>query len=213
MKAQNGGLNLIKDFDINENQHYTNTVNHFFMLSLWLSFKVKSQMQEISQSQVTLMQSHNHNNLLSYQLANLQEAFALNFGLAHEPLLMPDVLNAPAGRPMALLYLKAHACSPCNMPVIQRLVDQGWQQNGFRIVSHLSNRYFLMQALGDEELDDQGKVSWVDHPIYAKETTQYDAELLLIDNQGLITGLLPLELMKEGDVFADFFSNIYQNDE
>jgi hypothetical protein len=70
-----------------------------------------------------------------------------------------------------------------------------------------------MQALGDEELDDQGKVSWVDHPIYAKETTQYDAELLLIDNQGLITGLLPLELMKEGDVFADFFSNIYQNDE
>ena len=170
-------------------------------------------MQEISQSQVTLMQSHNHNNLLSYQLANLQEAFALNFGLAHEPLLMPDVLNAPAGRPMALLYLKAHACSPCNMPVIHRLIEQGWKQNGFRIVSHPSNRYFLMQSLRDEELDDQGKVIWVDHPIYAKETTQYDAELLLIDNQGLITGLLPLELMKEGDVFADFFSNIYQNDE
>ncbi len=185
----------------------------FSVVSLGLSFKVKKTSNELSRLKTNLVKIEQQNNMLNYQLDVLQEAFALNFGLAHEPLLMPDVLNAPAGRPMALLYLKDHACSPCNMPVIQRLVDQGWQQNGFRIVSHLSNRYFLMQALGDEELDDQGKVSWVDHPIYAKETTQYDAELLLIDNQGLITGLLPLELMKEGDVFADFFSNIYQNDE
>jgi len=175
----------------------------FLALSLWLSFKVKSQRQELFQVKTTLVQNKNQNNLLSYQIDVLQEAFALNFGLAHEPLLLQEVMNSPAASPMIVLYLKAHACSPCNMPVIRRLIEQGWQHDGFRIVSHATNRHFLMQALSDEIKNPQ-KVIWLNGPLYANETTQYDAELLLLAPTGLITGLLPLELMKEETLSAAF---------
>src|SRR5690554_4589951 len=103
----------------------------FSVVSLGLSFKVKKTSNELSRLKKNLVKIEQQNNMLNYQLDVLQEAFALNFGLAHEPLLMPEVMNIPAGRPMALLYLKAHACSPCNMPVIHRLIEQGWKQNGF----------------------------------------------------------------------------------
>jgi len=90
------------------------------------------------------------------------------------------------------------------MPVIRRLIEQGWQHDGFRIVSHPTNRHFLMQALSDDALNNPQKVTWLNHPLYANETTQYDAELLLVASTGLITGLLPLELMKEEALFAAF---------
>jgi hypothetical protein len=182
----------------------------FLAISLWLSFKVKSQRQELFQVKTTLVQNNNQNNLLSYQLDVLQEAFALNFGFLPEPLLITEILNTPALGPMALLYLKAHACSPCNMPVIRRLIEQGWQHDGFRIVSHATNRHFLMQALSDDALNNPQKVTWLNHPLYANETTQYDAELLLVAPAGHITGLLPLELLKEEALFSgllkDFFN-------
>jgi len=177
----------------------------FIMLTLWLSFKVKSQRQELFQIKTTLAQNNNQNNLLSYQLSILQEAFALNFGLAHEPLLLPEVMISPGTSPMFVLYLKAHTCSPCNMPVIRRLIEQSWQHDGFHIVSHATNRHFLMQALSDDDLNNPQKVTWLNHPLYANETTQYDAELLLVAPTGLITGLLPLELMKEEALFANSF--------
>jgi len=174
----------------------------FLAISLWLSFNLKSQRQELFQIKTTLAQNNNQNKLLSYQLDVLQEAFTLNFGLLPEPLLMPEVMNTPARRPMAVLYLKAHACSPCNMPVIRRLIEQGWQHHGFRIVSHATNRHFLMQALSDDALNNPKKVTWLNHPLYANETTQYDAELLLVASTSLISGLLPLELIKEDDLFS-----------
>lgn len=181
----------------------------FLAVSLWLSFKVKSQRLELSQVKTTLAQSNNHNNLLSYHLHILQQAFTLNFGLAHEPLLLPEVMNSPAASPMAVLYLKAHACSPCNLPVIRRLINQGWQHDGFRVVSHPTNRHFLMQALSDDEINNPQKVIWVNGPLYAKETTQYDAELLLVASTGLITGLMPLELMKEEGLFSGLFKDFF----
>jgi hypothetical protein len=155
------------------------------------------------------VQSQNHNNLLSYQLDVLQEAFTLNFGLAHEPLLLPEVINSPATSQIFFLYLKAHACSPCNMPVIRRLIEQGWQHDGFHIVSHATNRHFLMQAINDDDLNNPQKVIWINGSLYANETTQYDAELLLVASTGLITGLLPLELMKEQGLFANFFKKTF----
>lgn len=175
----------------------------FLALSLWLSFKVKSHRQELFQLKTTLAQSNNQNNLLSYHFDILQEVFTLNFGLPHEPLLFPEVMNSPAPNPMFVLYLKAHACSPCNMPVIGRLIDQGWQHDGFRVVSHASNKHFLSQALSDADLNNPQKVTWINGQLYANETTQYDAELLLVSPTGLITGLLPLEAMKEETLFSD----------
>jgi len=174
----------------------------FLALSLWLSFKVKSQRVELLQEKTTLAQYNSQNNLLNYHLEILQEAFALNFGLAHEPLLLPEVINSNATSQMFVLYLKAHACSPCNMPVIRRLIEQGWQHDGFHIVSHATNRHFLMQPLSDDALNNPQKVTWLNHPLYANESTQYDAELLLVAPTGLITGLLPLELLKEEALFA-----------
>jgi len=181
----------------------------FLAISLWLSYKVKSQQVELSQVKTALAQSNSQNNLLTHQLNILQEAFALNLGLAHEPLLLQEVMNSPAASPIAVLYLKAHACSPCNIPVIRRLIDQGWQHDGFRIISYASNRHFLMQAVNDDDLNNPQKVIWINGPLYANETTQYDAELLLLASTGLITGLLPLELIKEEALFTNFFKKTF----
>lgn len=174
----------------------------FLALSLWLSYEVKSQRQELTHLQSSIAKTNNQNNILVYQLDILQEAFALNFGLSPESVLIQDLQNNPAGTTVTVLYLKSHACSPCSMPVIRRLIDQSWQNDGFLIVSHATNRHFLMQALSDDDLNNPQKVIWLSNPLYLRETTQYDAELLLIDNKGIITGLLPLELMKEEGLFA-----------
>jgi hypothetical protein len=185
----------------------------FVIVNIGVSFKAKKnhkkheQIVSEKQSQldlavISLNQLSHQNNLLKYQSEIIMEAFTLNFGLAHEPLLLPEVINSPATSQMFVLYLKAHACSPCNMPVIRRLIEQGWQHDGFHIVSHASNRHFLMQAINDDDLNNPQKLTWMIGPLYANETNQYDAELLLVASTGLITGLLPLELMKEEALFA-----------
>lgn len=185
----------------------------FLALSLWLSFKVKSQRQELGRVQATLSQSNTQNNLLSYQLKTLQEAFSINFGLTPEPVLIPEVLSKSARGQRVVLYLKAHACSPCVMPVIHRLIDLGWHQDVFRIVSHESNKHFLGQALSDADLNNPQKVIWANDPLYPNQTTRYDGEFLLIDSKGLITGRLPLELMKEETLFAGLLESLAQGAE
>jgi len=81
----------------------------FSVVSLGLSFKVKNTSNELSSLKTNLVKIEMQNNMLNYQLDILPEAFALNFGLAHEPLLLQEVMNAPPLGPMAVLYLKAHA--------------------------------------------------------------------------------------------------------
>lgn len=94
---------------------------------LWLSFDLKSNRQELADVAAELEQTNSRNRLLSYRLEIMQEAIGLNFGL--NPILVkkPELSGHSGASPLALLYLRAQACSPCHIPVIRRLIDNAWQ--------------------------------------------------------------------------------------
>ena len=58
-------------------------------------------------------------------------------------------------------------------------------------------------------LNQTPKIIWINSPLFANETTQYDAELLLVASTGLITGLLPLELIKEDGLFSGLLKDFF----
>jgi hypothetical protein len=45
----------------------------------------------------------------------------------------------------------------------------------------------------------------INNPLYPQLTTQCNPWFLILNNNGLVTGLLSLELMKEEALFTNFF--------
>jgi hypothetical protein len=176
----------------------------FISLSIWLSFTVKKANSEIAQKNRQLQQSEEQNRMLQYRQSILQDAFAIN--LINEPITIYQ--NIPAvpkdGDGGFILYLKAHACSPCIMGVIRSILKRFSENEQFRIVSHPSNRHFLMQALHDEE----AKVIWLNDGLYTEDHAVYDAELLFINANGFVVGRLPLELLKEEELFEPVMAGL-----
>ena len=180
----------------------------FTALSVWLSFTVKKANSEITLKSRQLLQSEEQNRMLLYRQGIMQEAFAIN--LANEPIaIYKNISNVlKDGDGGFILYLKAHACSPCNMGIIKSIVQQHAVNDHFRIASHPSNRHFLMQALNEVQFKEDERIMWLNDQLYSKDYEVYDAELLLLNPKGYIVGILPLELLKESDLFepalADF---------
>jgi hypothetical protein len=176
----------------------------FISLSVWLSFTVKKANSEIAQKNRQLQQSEEQNRMMKYRQKIMQEAFAYN--MLTEPV---TIDNAMAGMQKGatqsfLLYLKANACSPCNIGVIKSIANRYAQHEHFRIASHTSNRHFLMQALHDEEAN----VIWLNDRLYTDDHAAYDAELLFINENGFVIGRLPLELLKDEELFEPVMAGL-----
>jgi hypothetical protein len=171
----------------------------FMALSVWLSIKTKkaNDLIEISQaSQKALLDDYL---ALQYRLDILQEAFQINFKMNPEPLVKGGLASEYPNSNSMLLYLKPYACSPCNMPAINSLIRHFGQHKGFYIFSHTSNRYFLSEITDEFKRDDA--VIWLETNLYNYADDGYDAELLFLNGEKLITGQMPLELLKEKHIF------------
>ncbi|TVR83573.1 MAG: hypothetical protein EA412_00805 [Chitinophagaceae bacterium] len=150
-----------------------------------------------------------------YQLEILKEALELNIGKAPVPTRQTTLsrqtsnyTSSGAGKAglMSILYLKAHACSPCNMPVIEGLINAAAGNNHFQIASHNSNRHFLQPVIQHNGLAESERVTWLSGKLYEYHQPVYDAELLFIDPAGFILGVLPLELLKERTLFDSWLA-------
>ena len=172
----------------------------FVALSVWLSHSVKQSRQQLADAERNLVLLNREAGQLKFSIDMLQEAFDLNFN--RPPVSLASELPAINARvyPVPVLHLKQNACSPCNMGVIRMLVDQMREKEGFRIISHPSNRHFLSGVLEEASAQEESLVIWLSSRLYEKDNG-YDAELLFIDSQNRKLGCLPLELLKEKSLF------------
>lgn len=183
----------------------------FIALSIWLSFSVKSARQEVVHLNSHLKVAEQELQFSKYQKGILQEALELNIGKAPVPTrLTSNHTSYGTGDASlhAILYLKAHACSPCNMPVIEGIINAAAEQQQFQLVSHTSNQHFLQPVLAQNGLAENEKVTWLSHKLYDYHHPVYDAELLFVNTQGLILGVLPLELLKERGLFENWLKGV-----
>lgn len=171
----------------------------FMFLSVWLSIKIKKANDLIEISQASQKAVLDDYLALQYRFDILQEAFQINFKMNPEQLLTIGLASEYPNSNSMLLYLKPYACSPCNMPAINSLIRHFGQHKGFYVFSHTSNRYFLSEIT--DELNRDDAVIWLETNLYNYADDGYDAELLFLNGEKLITGQMPLELLKENYIF------------
>jgi hypothetical protein len=174
----------------------------FLTVSIWLSFTIKKVNSEIVLKSMQHHQSEEQNRMLLYRQRILQDAFVIN--MINEPISIFQSIprKLKDGDVGFILYLKAHACSPCNMGVIKSILKRFSENQQFYVVSHPSNRHFLKQALNKAQIGEyDNRVIWLNEKLYIENHAVYDAELLFINSIGYIQGIFPLELLKEGELF------------
>jgi len=196
----------------------------FIALSIWLSFSVKKANENLFQSEIRVKELERELGIRKYQLEIMHEALELNIGKAPIPTRQPTLsrqtsnyTSSGAGKAglISILYLKAYACSPCNMPVIEGLINMAAGSDHFQIASHNSNRHFLQPIIQHNDLAESERVNWLTGKLYDYHHPVYDAELLFVDAKGFILGVLPLELLKERVLFESWLAplnNTYSSD-
>ena len=197
----------------------------FIALSIWLSFSVKKANDNLFQSESQVEELERELEINKYHLGIMQEALALNIGKVPVPTrlttwsrLTSNHNSFGSGKAglMSILYLKAHACSPCNMQVIEGLINVAADNDNFQIASHNSNRHFLQPVIQHNDLAESERVNWLTGKLYDYHQPVYDAELLFVDAKGFILGVLPLELLKERALFESWLAplnNTYSSDD
>lgn len=185
----------------------------FITLSIWLSFSVKKTNEKLQHAEMQAKTWEKELILSKYQTGILQEALQLNMALAPVQITSFTPVNYTDTTSLAILYLKAHACSPCNMPVIEMIIDAAAHSPGFCIASHTSNQHFLKPVIEKANLLTNERVIWLSDKLYENEQSQYDSELLFVDAQGSTLGLLPLEMLKEKELFESWLAPYYSSDD
>ena len=63
-------------------------------------------------------------------------------------------------------------------------------------------------------MEESERVNWLTHKLYDYDHPVYDTELLFVDAKGFVLGVLPLELLKERELFASWLaSSLYSSDD
>jgi len=185
----------------------------FIALSIWLSLSVRKANENLYRTETQLKAMERELSVSKYQLGILLEALELNIGKAPIPTRQTtchtsnnNSFGSGKAGLMNILYLKAHACSPCNMPVIEGLINMAVGSDHFQIASHNSNRHFLQPVIQHNDLAESERVNWLTGKLYEYHQPVYDTELLFVDAKGFILGVLPLELLKERALFESWLA-------
>jgi hypothetical protein len=185
----------------------------FITLSIWLSFSVKKANEKLQDAEKLAITLEQNLVLSKYQTTVLQEALQINITSVPTRIITGMTLLKANTLPNTILYLKADACSPCNMPVIEMIIDAAAQRPNFCIASHTSNQHFLKPVIEKANLPANERVIWLSHKLYDYGKSSYDSELLFVDVEGSILGLLPLELLKEKELFESWLAPYYSSDD
>jgi hypothetical protein len=185
----------------------------FITLSIWLSFSVKKTNKNLQQAEIQAKAMEQELVITKYQTTILQEALQLNIALAPVQITGFTPVNYTDTTSLAILYLKAHACTPCNMPVIEMIIDAAAQRPNFCIASHTSNQHFLKPVIEKANLTTNERVIWLTNKLYDYGKSSYDSELLFVDANSSVMGVLPLELLKEKALFESWLAPYYSSDD
>ncbi|HSV88052.1 MAG TPA: hypothetical protein VLH61_05375 [Bacteroidales bacterium] len=173
----------------------------FVGASVWMSFELRSGRQSLLSTQAELKSAGQEKAMLLYRLSKMQEALEVNIGYTPKAMLLELPGNASAPELFPLLYLRAYACSPCIMPAIRHIAPYIRRYEHFRIIAHPSNRPFLVPLFGRAAYAGNGDLIWHNGKLYEYGPVQYEAELLFVHPKYGITGVLPLDLLNDANMF------------
>jgi hypothetical protein len=188
---------------------YVGMFGLFLVISIYLSFQVKSMHRQIvlAQQQQQHLQKDLHATTLRFQL--LQEVFlgklsgqeaSLN-GLV-EACLRKHIKSTP--HPITVLYLKAHACTACNQYLIARLIKRYADKDWFYVLAHRSNMHFVADLFSEEQLLQRERIIWVHEEMYPGRYSPYESGLLVLNEQKDITAHFPAEFFQDAQLFDQY---------
>ncbi len=179
----------------------------FIVVNVWLSLVIKKLKKEAVENNMLIKQEQTEALRVYQHISTLKTIFCMNMGLSG------GKLNKPAGHDlqslqtddgvMLLLYLKAYACSECNMHIINWIVKRNASLDDFRIISHSSNSFYLDEMHNEGVITDPSIILWYDEELYDKHLSESTADLLFVDRHYVIQALFPLDYIKDPCLFDE----------
>ena len=168
----------------------------FVGISTWLSLDVRNQKKENHRLVLANNSLVGERNDLITRHGIVYYVLSLN--LAREQTVLADSYFPflRDNKPRQLVYFKEYACNPCIEQVIITFLEKSSANPSIHFFAHETNRdYFYDLSSKNQEIDIT-RIFWLSGNLYEGAISPHDAELLLLDHQNRITGIIPLEYLK-----------------
>ena len=176
----------------------------FLLISVFLSIELKKSKGELNdfqrESESLIIQKQEN----FYANAWYRELLYLNISNNGKVASIPLAQAPKKVRLTSLLpvvFLKNGFCTSCVKDVLPNLIDKLNQSGEFIVVSHANNNAVIETMLSEGDINH--RVIWHDDYLYGRYNIEYDAELLFIDQQNRIAGIIPLEYLKLEGLFDE----------
>ena len=170
----------------------------FLLVSVFLSLKLKSTKGELYHNRKTLA---TQNLDIIYKNSWYSELLFINISYNGKVASIPLSRTTNKSSLFPVVLLKNGFCSSCVKDVMPKLISRLSQSGEFIVVSHLNNRTIIDTMLSEGDISE--KVIWHNDYLYGRYNIEYDAELLFIDQQNRIAGIIPLEYLKLEGLFDE----------
>ncbi len=178
----------------------------FVLINVWLSLLIKKFKNEASERDLVIRREKAEVFRLGYNVNAFKRVFCMNID-SHEKNLAEPIKHVLTGIDeggMQLLYLKADACSECNMHIVNWLVKRNAGSEGFRIVAHSSNEFSLEDLYNQGVIHDPSIIIWYDDALFDDRLSDSTADLVLVNKHHVIQALFPLDIIKDVRLFDEY---------
>ncbi len=180
----------------------------FIVVNVWLSLVIKKLKNEAAEQEMHRMRERSAVFRLEHHIHTFRDVFCMNMVLHGAKLAEPvksELRSLDKGHDvMLLLYLKANACSECNIHIINWLVKRNAGFDDFRILTHTSNAFYLEEMSHEGYITDASHIIWYDNDLYDGDLSASTADLVFVDGYGGIQALFPLDLIKDVCLFDEY---------
>jgi len=165
----------------------------FLLVSIFLSIELKNAKRENREVDINRQPVETQNQEQLYALAWYRELLFFNFSNHNRVVSIALPVKAKESKILPVIFLKNGFCQSCVKGILPKLVAK-LDSGDYLIVSHPGNKPVMDTSFSN--IDYNQNVIWHDDYLYGRYNNQYDAELLFLDHQNRITGIIPLEYLK-----------------
>lgn len=180
----------------------------FIVINVWMSLLIKKLKNESAEKDMHIKQQSAESFRLESNFHAFRAVFCKNTGLQGARLnktISNELRSVGGGSVMLVLYLKAYACSECNLHIIHWLIRRNADYEDFRIVAHTSNTFYLEEMYQEGVIKDPSSmVIWYDDILYDDKVSESTADLVFIDKNHVIQLLFPLDFIKDTCLFDEY---------
>ena len=166
----------------------------FLLVSVFLSIELKNAKRENREVETNKEPVETQNQEKLHALAWYRELLFFNFSNHNRVVSIALPAKGKENKFLPVVFLKNGFCQSCVKDILPKLVAKLDKSGDYLIVSHPGNKPVMEAMLTSIDYDQN--VIWHDDYLYGRFNNEYDAELLLLDHQNRITGIIPLEYLK-----------------